>query len=158
MASMADLRERCAEQQAHVEQLVDEVARFRSTLNAKCVRQDALVALVGLPAARMRRDVRRYIMMFVDDVTGWLAYPQLAHANNDPLLPYEPMHYMQRSLQDDGFSARDVPRDQHRVRLVVKQGALNHQALFLQSGLAACKASMAQVDGKHALGLEMLLG
>ena len=131
--AMSSVRSRCVVKQVETEALVDHLAFLNERLVAERAVHPSFVALrfVPLPA-----DVRRTVGGFMESGQGgWAFYPHLLPAANDPVLPYDFGHFLRDSMAGDGFPVSDVPREEDRARLVIRERLLDAQLAILRAGV-----------------------
>ena len=120
-----------AQLQTEVENFVDLNAALSSELEALRREQKDTVKLIGVWHNHLPANVVDRIIGFVAAMPTtfqWNRYPDLVHADNDPVLPYHPMHFARADFPD-GFQ---VESHEEQARLVVKTRATRVMAVHMR--------------------------
>ena len=127
---MSAARSRLANLLMDVEHFVDLNAALSCELADRREQQKDLVKVVGIWSSPLPPNVMDRIMGFVatsQQGRHWNRYPEIYHADNDPVLPYHPMHFARGDFPE--HFPIDAREEHARITVKTNAVAVMHTAL-----------------------------
>ena len=137
MASVAELRYKCARKHIEIEDMVDSIAFYQTQVAHDRVVFRHLVPLCGKWHEVPVPEVMKLIVSFLKpDIRTlvWHDYPPMQETDHDPVLPYHEGHYLRNIMtESNGGEALHAGLVEETRRLEVKSFYLTRQLQYMHT-------------------------